>query len=199
MPRADEPGDIDAGDGPTNPRRKASGEDPHAVPDPSAPDPLAPDPAVPAPTAPRGSTTPGWDDPDRSGAGGGKDGPPDRRSRRRARRDVRGTDSPAQPGDVGGEPAREPVPLTQQVGRVAIVVLAILFGVFAVVNSQSVDFSWVFGETHVRPDPAGDGDIGGVPLIVLLVAAFVVGALLGALLQWNAARSRRARERSRRW
>lgn len=94
------------------------------------------------------------------------------------------------------EKVREPVPFTQQIGRVAIVVIAILFGIFAVVNSQSVDFSWVFGETYVRDDPAGEGQIGGVPLIVLLIGAFVVGALLGALVQWYAARVRHAREKT---
>ncbi len=85
-------------------------------------------------------------------------------------------------------PVREPTPLTQQVGRVVIVLLAVLFGVFAVDNSQPVDFSWVFGESRVAPDGTG-----GVPLIVLLVAAAAIGAALGALIEWQFLRARRAR------
>jgi len=85
-------------------------------------------------------------------------------------------------------PVREPTPLTQQVGRVVIVLLAVLFGVFAVDNNQPVDFSWVFGESRVAPDGTG-----GVPLIVLLVAAAAIGAALGALIEWQFLRARRAR------
>lgn len=83
---------------------------------------------------------------------------------------------------------RGPTPLTQQVGRIVIVVLAVLFGVFAVGNSQSVDFSWIVGGTQVASDGSG-----GVPLIILLVAAGVIGALLGALIEWQFLRGRRAR------
>lgn len=202
MPRADEPGDRGAGDAHGHPRRPAADRhpnaapDPAAVPDPTAPNPLAPDPAVPAPSAPRGSNTPGWDETADAGSDGSRDDASGRRDAGRTRRAAR--EETGQRDDVGAEPERQPVPLTQQIGRIAIVVLAILFGVFAVVNSQAVDFSWVFGETHVRPAPAGEGEVGGVPLIVLLVAAFVVGALLGALLQWNAARGRRLRGAPRR-
>ena len=90
--------------------------------------------------------------------------------------------------------AKEPTPFTQQLGRVFIVLLAVLFGIFAVANSQPVDFSWVFGETRVREDPAGEGEIGGVPLIVLLLITFALGMLIGAFVSWQVTRSRRRRE-----
>lgn len=91
-----------------------------------------------------------------------------------------GTDAPA-----GGRP---PVPFTQQLGRVTVIVLAALFGVFAVTNAQRVAFSWVFGRTE--PVVAATGTSGGVPLIVLLLASFVVGALVGALVSRRGVRSR---------
>jgi uncharacterized integral membrane protein len=90
-------------------------------------------------------------------------------------------------------PARESVPFTQILGRITLVVLAVLFGVFAVANSQPVAFSWVFGATEVRPDPTGDGDLGGVPLIILLIGSFVIGAAVGMLLEWQLLRGRRRR------
>lgn len=100
-------------------------------------------------------------------------------------------------GGPGTSPAagrvREPTPLTQQLGRVAIVVIAVLFGIFAVANSQAVDFSWIFGETQVGPDPRG-GETGGVPLILLLVASLVMGLALGALIEWQFLRGRRAKK-----
>lgn len=128
----------------------------------------------------------------------------DRRSRDGAERADSGTvgsasagpdDAPLRP--EAADPVRDPTPLTQQIGRAAIVVLAILFGVFAVANSHTVDFSWVFGETRVRDDPAGAGEVGGVPLIVLLLITFVIGALMGALIEWYVLRSRRARRAAR--
>jgi uncharacterized integral membrane protein len=81
-------------------------------------------------------------------------------------------------------------PFTQQVGRIVLILLAVLFGVFAVANSQVVDFSWVFGETIVRSDAAGE-TTGGVPLIVLLVVSLVVGIVLGMLMEWLLLRRRR--------
>ncbi|MCC5948046.1 MAG: LapA family protein [Nitriliruptoraceae bacterium] len=92
-------------------------------------------------------------------------------------------------------PDTAPVPLTQQIGRVAIVILAVLFGIFAVANSQPVDFSWIVGETLVREDAAGEGTTGGVPLIILLLVTFVIGGGLGALFEWYFLRSRRRRDR----
>ncbi len=90
-----------------------------------------------------------------------------------------------------------PTPFTQQLGRITIVVIAALFGVFAVANSQRVDFSWVFGETTVRAAPDGDGSVGGVPLIVLLLGAFVIGAVVAILTELYISRSRRARKAAR--
>ncbi|TVP62750.1 MAG: LapA family protein [Nitriliruptor sp.] len=85
------------------------------------------------------------------------------------------------------------MPFTQQLGRVTIVVLAVLFGVFAVANSQRVDFSWIFGETTVREGPTGEVT-GGVPLILLLVGAFVAGAVIAILTELHVTRVRRARK-----
>ncbi len=92
-------------------------------------------------------------------------------------------------GDTEGRP---PTPFTQQLGRIAIAVLAVLFTVFAIANSQPVDFSWVFGETIARRGP--DGEVtGGVPLILLLVGAFIAGALITFLTELYVGRARRTR------
>jgi uncharacterized integral membrane protein len=90
-------------------------------------------------------------------------------------------------GDEGSS-----TPVTQHVGRIALVVVAVLFVVFAVTNAQHVDFSWVFGETEVV-EQGGERVSGGVPLIVLLVVAFAAGALVATLLSWQRARHRRDR------
>lgn len=81
-------------------------------------------------------------------------------------------------------------PFTQQAGRVLIVALAVLFGIFAVANSQFVDFSWVFGGTEVV-ESGGERSGGGVPLILLLLAAFLFGAAIGALVLAQRARHHR--------
>ncbi len=86
----------------------------------------------------------------------------------------------------------ERTPLTQQLGRGVLVLLAVLFGVFAVANSHYVDFSWVFGGTEVRLDAVGERLDGGVPLIVLLVGSFLLGGVITAFAMWQ---SRRAQER----
>lgn len=117
-----------------------------------------------------------------------------------------GSDGPSSPdstpettGDEATEtPAAPPVertPLTQQLGRVVVVLLAVLFGVFAVANSHYVTFSWVFGRTEVLTDAGGERRAGGVPLIVLLLASFVIGVLLGAFVTWQARRARARGER----
>ena len=100
--------------------------------------------------------------------------------------------------DGGDEDASQtevtpPVPFTQQLGRITIVVLAVLFGVFALANSQRVDFSWIFGETTVQEGPTGEVT-GGVPLILLLVGAFAAGAVIAILTELYVARARRARK-----
>lgn len=99
---------------------------------------------------------------------------------------VEGTPQPPEPPST---------PLTQKLGRVLVGVLVVLFGVFAVANAQPVDFSWLFGETHVEIDPTGERVSGGVPLIVLLGAAFVIGLLLGLVVAWQSQRSKRRAER----
>lgn len=98
---------------------------------------------------------------------------------------------PASPADA---PAREPTPVTQQIGRVVLLLLLVLFGIFAATNAQPVDFSWVFGGTEATEGPAGETE-GGVPLIVLLVLSFAIGAVVGAGVTWQSSRARRrARE-----
>lgn len=84
-----------------------------------------------------------------------------------------------------------PTPVTQQIGRVVVVAAMVLFGVFAAVNVQRVDYNWVFGETEVVQQ-GGEYVSGGVPLIVLLVAAFVLGGIVGAGLVWRQQRRRRS-------
>lgn len=91
------------------------------------------------------------------------------------------------------------MPLTQQLGRIVVVVLAILFGVFAVANAQYVDFSWVFGGTTVVEAADGDRLRGGIPLIVLLVASFVLGALVSGLAVWQLNRARAHRRVAQQW
>lgn len=83
----------------------------------------------------------------------------------------------------------ERTPVTQQVGRVAVVVVAALFVIFAAANAQHVDFSWVFGETEVVAQ-GGERVSGGVRLIVLLLLAFAAGACVAGILAWQRARHR---------
>lgn len=104
------------------------------------------------------------------------------------RPDARGRERRPEPG----VPKRQRTPVTQKLGRVALVLLAVLFGIFAADNSHSVDFAWVFGESQVAADGTG-----GVPLIVLLVVAAAIGAALGALIEWQFLRGRRARRADR--
>lgn len=80
-------------------------------------------------------------------------------------------------------------PFTQQLGRILVVVIAVLFGVFAVVNAQYVEFNWIFGGTEVT-EQGGERVSGGVPLIILLVASFVLGALAGWFATWRRGRHR---------
>lgn len=105
-----------------------------------------------------------------------------------------------QPIEGEGQPAHTPpepprVSFAQKLGRVVIAILVVLFGVFAVANAQRVDFSWIFGETQVQIDETGARVDGGVPLIVLLGASFVVGLMLGLVVAWQSARNRRRAER----
>jgi uncharacterized integral membrane protein len=112
----------------------------------------------------------------------------------RGRRSGKGAEPAGSSGPAGGKdaaagPAGEgpSTPMTQQIGRVVVVLLLVVFGVFAATNAQPVDFSWVFGSTEVVDGP-GEATEGGVPLIVLLLGSFAVGALAGAGLVWQARR-----------
>lgn len=102
--------------------------------------------------------------------------------------------SPEPEADAPSEEAGRRTPLTQQLGRIAVVVLLVVFVVFALDNAQHVDFSWLVGGTEVQPD-GGERVAGGVRLIVLLLAAFLVGAAVGGTL---VAARRRARRKARR-
>jgi uncharacterized integral membrane protein len=102
----------------------------------------------------------------------------------------------AEHGAHAAVPSRPRTPLTQQLGRVTLVVLAVLFVVFAAANSQPVDFSWIVGTTEVVERPDGEV-VGGVPLIILLVVALLVGAAIGALVEWQFLRARRTKGRDR--
>lgn len=88
----------------------------------------------------------------------------------------------------GGGTSRTPV--TQQLGRIAVLAAAVVFVIFALDNAQHVDFSWVFGESRVV-ERDGARVAGGVRLIVLLGVAFVVGASVGGLVTRMRARRRR--------
>lgn len=101
------------------------------------------------------------------------------------------------PEEGGGRRTGEDVPLTQQVGRVAVALVAFLFGVFAVVNAQPVAFDWVFGETVPREDPTGGYAGGGVRLIVLLVGSFLAGSLVTWFSMWWRGRRSARRDRAR--
>jgi uncharacterized integral membrane protein len=148
-------------------------------------------------------------DPDRNARSGG-DGPSERDPDRASRGTPTPPSSPpsggtgtgtgagaaSSSGDAGAaEPVKPPTPFTQQLGRVTIVVLAALFGVFAVANSQRVDFSWIVGETLAQEAASGEVT-GGVPLILLLVAAFAIGSLVTLLVELFVSRGRRARQAS---
>lgn len=115
---------------------------------------------------------------------------------------ARDEDTPpgADPRDGSGDdrgaadaPARAPV--TQQLGRVAALVLLVVFVVFAFDNAQHVDFSWLVGGTEVET-VGGERTAGGVRLIVLLLAAFFAGAFTaGTAVAARARTKRKAAER----
>lgn len=65
-----------------------------------------------------------------------------------------------------------------------------LFTAFALANRQFVEFGWLFGSTEIQ-EVGGERVAGGVPLIVLLVAAFLLGAVVGAVLVVLRRRARR--------
>ncbi len=96
------------------------------------------------------------------------------------------TDAPAK-GKV--EVGRASTPISQQLGRVMMVVAGGIFALFAMFNMDYVDFSWVFGSSEVVT-AGGERVTGGIPLIVLLIAAFVLGVIVGI---GSAARRRRTK------
>lgn len=83
--------------------------------------------------------------------------------------------------------SRTSPPVTQRLGQLVVIGIAVLFGIFAVANSQYVDFNWIFGGTEVI-ETGGERSSGGVPLILLLVGAFVLGAILGRATTWRRTR-----------
>ncbi len=105
---------------------------------------------------------------------------------------------PGKSADSAGDGAWEQpsTPVTQQIGRGVVVLLAVLFGIFAVANSQPVSFSWIFGETQVITDTQGTIVSGGVPLIVLLLASVAIGFLVGITVMWQRGRTRRRSTRT---
>jgi len=64
-----------------------------------------------------------------------------------------------------------------------------LFVAFALANMHRVDFNWLLGRSEIL-EVAGE-TTGGVPLIVLLLASFALGAILGWALTSMRARARR--------
>jgi uncharacterized integral membrane protein len=141
------------------------------------------------PKAPPGSSGP--DSPTSGGAarsGGAAPTEPSARASRRSEPPRAGDTGPVEP-----EP-RPPTPITQQIGRGVVVLLAIVFGVFAVANSQHVAFSWLFGETRVLFDAQGERVTGGVPLIILMIASLAIGIAVGAAWVRLAERARRRRK-----
>lgn len=111
------------------------------------------------------------------------------RERPRDDEEPSGVSGPATDGpQVADDPAG--APMTQKLGRLVVLALAVVFVVFALDNAQHVDFSWVIGGTDVA-EQGGSRAAGGVRLIVLLVASFVIGAAVGATVVAGRARARR--------
>lgn len=102
------------------------------------------------------------------------------------------TGKPAPPSGTAPQVPPAGTPVTQQVGRVVLIVAAVLFGIFAVFNFQYVDFNWVFGQTEVV-QTGGERTSGGIPLIILLLVSFALGALVAWIATVRSERRRRKR------
>lgn len=126
---------------------------------------------------------------DRLGAADDRRGARDGEARRRA------AETPAR-DSTSAQDVESTVPFTQKLGRVAVVVIAALFLIFAIGNAQFVDFSWIFGGTEVV-EQAGERVSGGVPLIVLLLVAFVAGAAVGGITLRQRRRHRQRDQKAR--
>lgn len=96
----------------------------------------------------------------------------------------------AHPGAEAVPSGDRATPITQQLGRLLVVVLLATFVVFALDNAQHVDFSWLVGGTEVT-QVGGERVEGGVRLIVLLLGAFGIGALVGGTIIGARARAKR--------
>jgi len=75
----------------------------------------------------------------------------------------------------------------QRTAQITLVAAGVIMAVFAFANLQPVSFSWLVGSTEVVRSDSGVVT-GGVPLIVLLLSAFVLGAIVGRLFGWRAHR-----------
>lgn len=75
----------------------------------------------------------------------------------------------------------EPLPFSQQVGRVVLGVVAVLFVIFSLFNLHGVAFDWIFGEWT------------DAPLILLLLGSFALGAVVGSGIVWRQQRVRHGR------
>lgn len=99
------------------------------------------------------------------------------------------TPDPATPRDEPDGPSALRRFGTGFVRGLGIAVVA-LFTAFALANRQYVSFSWLFGATEVT-EVAGERTSGGVPLILLLVVAFALGAVVGGVGLTLRSRTRR--------
>jgi uncharacterized integral membrane protein len=149
-------------------------------------------------TRSRGDQPDGADERGPADGGSGLAGrPPERPTEEALGGQPRSRGGTAEEGTPGGEAADtegRAVPTSVRAAQAGVLLLAVLFGVFALVNSQPVDFSWVFGETQVERGDGGAVISGGVPLIVLLLLSFILGAALGGWWVSAASKARRRRD-----
>jgi uncharacterized integral membrane protein len=95
----------------------------------------------------------------------------------------RGPTRAAEPATDRAAERVDRTPLTQQIGRVVLALLAVAFLAFSLVNRQPVLVDWVVTETLT-------------PLIALLIGAFLLGVAVGAGLFWRRTRRRRRLEQT---